>query len=178
MISNVNIWLVIFVELEKFVYPIYRLVSYLTFKLTGSEYDSYNWLRNQIGQLINLRLEQKIERKDYMQLLLNVMKDEVSTIHDAKHLDEISGEHLVKQLGREEVEANLLVFMLAGYETTSTFLSYSTYILVFHQDIQQKLFEEMAEAFGSGSKVIVNSLCENLDIIYKQFILIIISFDR
>ena len=136
-----------------FIYPIYRLVSYLTLKVSGSELNSINWMRNKIGQLIDLRLEQNIERKDYMQLLLNVMTDQVSTIHDAKHLDQISNEHLPKQLGRNEVEANLQLFMLAGYETTSTALSYASHILVFHQDVQQKLFEEITETYGSGSEV-------------------------
>lgn len=97
-----------------------------------------------------------MERNDYMQLLLNAMTDEVSTIHDAKQLDEISSEHLPKQMGRKEVEANLVLFMLAGYETTSTALSYASHILAFHQDVQQKLYEEITETYGSSSKVNVN----------------------
>lgn len=92
-----------------------------------------------------------------MQLLLNVMTDKVSAIHDAKNLDELSSEHLAKQISREEVEANLMLFMLAGYETTSTFLSYASHTLVFHQDVQQKLFEEIIETYGCDSEVNISS---------------------
>ena len=33
--------------------------------------------------------------------------------------------------------------MIAGYETTSTALAYSTYVLATKQDIQEKVFEEI-----------------------------------
>ena len=92
-----------------------------------------------------------------MQLLLNVMTENVSTIHDKKHLDEIANENLPKQLSKNEVLANLQVFMLAGYETTSTALSYASHILVFHQDVQRKLYEEIYEAYGSNSDKIPNT---------------------
>lgn len=38
---------------------------------------------------------------------------------------------------------NVFLFMLAGFETTSTFLAYSTYVLAKHPDVQEKLQEEI-----------------------------------
>ena len=38
---------------------------------------------------------------------------------------------------------NLMLFMLAGYETTSTTLSYCTYVLAKYPDEQQKLLDEI-----------------------------------
>ncbi len=46
---------------------------------------------------------------------------------------------------------NLVLFMLAGYETTSTTLSYSTYVLAKFQGEQQKLYEEISSCFNSNS---------------------------
>ena len=40
--------------------------------------------------------------------------------------------------------------MAAGYETTSTALGYCTYRLAIHQDIQQKLYEELLEHWASN----------------------------
>jgi cytochrome P450 len=44
-----------------------------------------------------------------------------------------------KELHYDEVVANILLFMVAGYETTSTVLAYCTYVLAREQLIQKKL---------------------------------------
>jgi cytochrome P450 len=48
-----------------------------------------------------------------------------------------------KFLHPDEVVSNVFLFMIAGYETTSTALAYSTYILATMPDIQEKLMEEI-----------------------------------
>ena len=48
-----------------------------------------------------------------------------------------------KILRPDEIVGNILIFMIAGYETTSTALAYSTYILATRQDIQDKLVQEI-----------------------------------
>jgi cytochrome P450 family 4 len=42
-------------------------------------------------------------------------------------------------------------FIHKGYETTSTTLSYCTYVLVKHPEEQQKLFDEISSFFGNAS---------------------------
>lgn len=44
-----------------------------------------------------------------------------------------------------EMIAQAFVFFLAGFETVSTTLIYATHDLVVHQDVQQKLYEEILE---------------------------------
>lgn len=46
----------------------------------------------------------------------------------------------------DEIIANAFVFLLAGYETTSTALAYTFYLLIKHPEIQEKLFKEIEEA--------------------------------
>ena len=46
-------------------------------------------------------------------------------------------------LHADEVISNVFLFMIAGYETTSTALAYATYVLATKPDIQEKLFEEI-----------------------------------
>jgi cytochrome P450 len=48
-----------------------------------------------------------------------------------------------KVLHTDETISNIFVFMVAGYETTSTALAYSTYILATMPDIQERLMEEI-----------------------------------
>jgi cytochrome P450 len=45
----------------------------------------------------------------------------------------------------DEVKLNVFLFMAAGFETTSTALAYSTYILATKPDIQKKLQAEIDE---------------------------------
>ncbi|CAF1401792.1 unnamed protein product, partial [Rotaria sordida] len=50
-----------------------------------------------------------------------------------------------KTLHSDEVVSNVFLFMIAGYETTSTALAYCTYILATKLDIQDKLIKEIHE---------------------------------
>jgi len=50
---------------------------------------------------------------------------------------------MMKFLHPDEVISNVFVFMIAGYETTSTALAYSTYILAKKPEIQEKVVEEI-----------------------------------
>lgn len=52
----------------------------------------------------------------------------------------------------DEVVANAWVFILGGFETTSSCLSYTCYLLSIYQDIQEKLFLEMKTAFEVSIK--------------------------
>ena len=51
----------------------------------------------------------------------------------------------------KEIKTNLVLFMLAGYETTSTALTYAIYILIKHPEEQQKLIEEVDSHYSDGS---------------------------
>lgn len=48
-----------------------------------------------------------------------------------------------KALHSDEVITNVFLFMVAGYETTSTALAYCTYVLATKSDIQEKLVDEI-----------------------------------
>ncbi|CAI4224669.1 unnamed protein product [Auanema sp. JU1783] len=46
-------------------------------------------------------------------------------------------------LTKEQVVSNCYAFLLAGYETTSTALGYSAYLLAKHPQVQEKLYQEI-----------------------------------
>jgi cytochrome P450 family 13 len=48
-----------------------------------------------------------------------------------------------KVLHSGEILPNIFLFMLAGYETTSTALAYCTYVLATRPDIQDKVIQEI-----------------------------------
>lgn len=52
----------------------------------------------------------------------------------------------VSKLSDEEVLAQSFTFILAGYETTSNALAYTTYCLAMNPDVQEKLIDEIDNA--------------------------------
>ncbi|TKR59425.1 hypothetical protein L596_029096 [Steinernema carpocapsae] len=47
----------------------------------------------------------------------------------------------------DRIVANCYAFLLAGYETTSTALAFTSWLLAKHQDVQERLYVEVKEAF-------------------------------
>lgn len=54
---------------------------------------------------------------------------------------------LLLALSDMELVAQSIIFIFAGYETTSSVLSFLTYLLATHPDVQQKLQEEIDATF-------------------------------
>ena len=92
------------------------------------------WINNRAQQIIDQKLsnDQGKRAVDLLQLIL-----------DASTKDYVNDES--KVLHRDEVGVNIFLFMIAGYETTSSALAASTYILATQPDIQDKLRAEIDE---------------------------------
>lgn len=45
----------------------------------------------------------------------------------------------------QEVVDNAFLFLAAGFETTSNALAYIAYLLAIHPDVQEQVFEEVAQ---------------------------------
>lgn len=56
--------------------------------------------------------------------------------------------HSVSVLNEETIIAQSLLFLIAGYETSSTLLTFACYELALNQDIQQKLRKEIEDVLG------------------------------
>lgn len=90
--------------------------------------------------LANLKNVIRLRRSDASQKrvdMLQLMMDAVET------------EGQQKGISDRDIIANAHVFMLAGYETTATALSFTMYLLARHQDVQERLFHEINDTLGS-----------------------------
>ncbi|CAF0718008.1 unnamed protein product [Brachionus calyciflorus] len=113
------------------------------------------WLRMKIGELVKKRLnDEKLKKKDFIQLLLDA-KSEFDN-------DNFNYSDLKKFLTPKEVETNLVLFMLAGYETTSTALSYSSHVLATYSEEQSRLYEEICQAFEADLSLINSDSVQKL----------------
>ena len=134
------------------------------FTLVDSRLDKYGnphmWLCNHVGKLIDLRLSLDNKPRDYMQILLEAQSEELEksekkmTLDVSYNLKFASFGLRLDFLTLQEIKVNLVMFMLAGYDTTSNTLSYCSYVLATHPEEQAKLQDEIDEKFGEGSNVI------------------------
>jgi len=110
-------------------------------------------------EIIKSRRQQGLSgRKDLLELMMTAT-------------DETTVEG-VSKLTDEEVVAQAVIFLLAGYETSSNTLSFTLYQLAVNPDVQQKLRSEISEALETNARkkplyeIAVN--IEYLDCVIKE----------
>ena len=93
---------------------------------------------------------------DFLQLMLEAGRE--STNQEQEDTDENSNEHRVesekKTLTDEEIIGNIILILLAGYETTASLLTFASHSLAVHPEIQAKLRQEILEAKNKNNGVL------------------------
>lgn len=136
----------------------------------GVERNPYLWLNEQIDHLLERRKEENIYKKDYMQLLLDASSNKFNTNNDEDDMaNDLTGMTIHKSLTNDEVQANLVSFMLAGYETTSTCLTYCSHILATNQEEQRKLMDEIDQHFPLDSPNITPNTDNVKELVYLEY---------
>ncbi|XP_075021434.1 cytochrome P450 3A29-like [Calonectris borealis] len=91
------------------------------------------------GVFIKMKKEREkgssTDRVDFLQLMVDSQ-----SLHDSSKSAETNS---YKSLSDEEILAQALIFVFGGYETSSSTLSYLSYNLATHPDVQQRLQEEI-----------------------------------
>ncbi|CAF0990126.1 unnamed protein product [Rotaria sp. Silwood1] len=98
-----------------------------------------SWLMNRVQDVVDLRKKSSSnlkKRVDLLQLMMDATTSE-------NVIDDVDNHSMSKVLRSNELIPNIFLFMVAGYETTSTALAYSTYVLATRPEIQDKLIEEI-----------------------------------
>jgi len=89
-------------------------------------------------------------------ILIRHLKDKLSFfLHNYKKNDLSLEKNLItsmlylyqdKKISQNELIGNMLLMLLAGYETTSNALTYTLYLLAQHQDVQEKVYQELQQS--------------------------------
>ncbi|KAG5667309.1 hypothetical protein PVAND_015295 [Polypedilum vanderplanki] len=126
-----------------------RTATFLNIGYTNPEIISF--FMKIVKETLDYRLKNNLERNDFFQLLMNIYKtDEISFI---------------------EFAANSYVFFLAGFETSSSAMMFSSYELALNQDIQGRLRTEINEVIAKhNGKVTYEAIMEMkyLDMVFNE----------
>lgn len=118
------------------------------------------FFRSMVLDNIESREKQGIFRPDMINILMNVKKgNTLSNTTEEKVIDGFAtvsessiGNKVVKrEWTDDEIVAQCFLFFLAGFDTSSTLLSFVAYELCINPDIQQKLYEEVEATHKSLS---------------------------
>lgn len=97
-----------------------------------------------VRKTIDYRQQNKVERNDFLQLLMQLMKD-------GKLGDEAVE---VGKISFEELAAQTFLFFIAGFETSSSTMTFATYELALNQDLQDKAREEIRDVLKRHNGVL------------------------
>ncbi|XP_062552473.1 probable cytochrome P450 6a14 [Armigeres subalbatus] len=105
--------------------------------LTLTDKEVSDFFIGAVKNTVKYREENKIERSDFMSLLMK--------LKNAEPLED-TNTHSMDPLTLEEVAAQAFVFFLAGFETSSTAMSYCLYELAQNTDLQNKARKCVSDA--------------------------------
>ncbi|ERE74818.1 cytochrome P450 3A13-like protein, partial [Cricetulus griseus] len=99
-------------------------------KMTVFPNDVINFFKTSVEQMKEKRMQdKKKQRLDFLQLMINSQNSKDKESHQG--------------LSDLEIVAQSIFFIFAGYETTSSALSFAMYLLATHPDVQKKLQDKI-----------------------------------
>ena len=144
----------------------WKLVSLLRLPLVME--NELNFFYDVVKQTMESRLKTKSKRNDIIDLMIEAIKGELQ--HDTEHEDteyekeaKLNHHKKFSAISPEEEEiimvATALVMLVAGYDTTAITMSYACHELALNQDVQDRLREELDEAYDKKD----DETCVTLD---------------
>ncbi|XP_063415463.1 cytochrome P450 3A6-like isoform X1 [Mytilus trossulus] len=120
-----------------------------------------DFFKSVVKTAIGMRNETDQKPKDLLQMMLNAHNDKDVNDYEAVHQYEKDPEKWKKRgLTLDEITGNAILFLLVGYDTTASALTFVTYCLATNPDCQEKLIKEIDSVLGKD--------CPNYDNIQKM----------
>ncbi|XP_024943018.1 uncharacterized protein LOC107269765 [Cephus cinctus] len=117
-----------------------RLVDRLGIRLSQSDVNEF--FIKTFTEMVQYRKDNNIERSDMLNLLIQLM-DKGYVESDNVKTDKSNGEVDTRKLGLLEAAAQAFVFFIAGFETSSSTVTYCLYELALNPEIQEKVRQEI-----------------------------------
>ncbi|CAF0852129.1 unnamed protein product [Rotaria sordida] len=131
-----------------------RLAGYLAKKgYSMLPYDAVNYITNLVNQILARRRQHLERRNDFIQIMVDheeEVKDDEQINQQIEKAEQQKQQWrtLKKTLNDKEIFSQALVFLVAGYETTSVLMSFFFYVMATEPVIQEKVYEEIRQELG------------------------------
>ncbi|KAF5288520.1 hypothetical protein FQA39_LY15388 [Lamprigera yunnana] len=126
------------------------LMKLLDIKMFNNRVSTF--FRKIIKDTLNLRRQKNIIRSDMIHLLLESAK-KINNLNEEEKM-----KNFLSELSDEDITAQALVFLIAGFSTVSTALSFLTYNLAVHPDIQKRVYDEIKQTLEQSPKSTYESI--------------------
>ncbi|CAF1403825.1 unnamed protein product [Adineta ricciae] len=115
--------------------------------------DAMEYTTDLVSQVLSRRREGLERRNDFIQMMIDheeEVKNETATTQETEeqHGDGHQWKTLKKTLSDKEILAQALLFLIAGYETTSVLMSFFFYVMATQPQIQEKVYDELRQIVG------------------------------
>lgn len=119
-----------------------------------------NFFLNTTRDIVKYREENNIVRNDLMQLLIQLKNEGQIGEHDSETSQHSSSSSLSREtLSTNQIAAQAFVFLVAGYETSSTTSGFCIYELALNHDLQNKARKEIEVVLEeTGGKLTYDAL--------------------
>ncbi|XP_077285883.1 putative cytochrome P450 6a14 isoform X3 [Arctopsyche grandis] len=142
-------------QMSLFFFP--SMVTKINFSILGS--DMNNFFYNLVKDTIEYREKNNIVRNDFLQLLMELRNEESAnnSVDDKSEAPPDDGTRLTMM----QLAAQVFVFFIAGFETSSTTASFALYELALNPDVQKTLTDEIDDILAKhDGKITYDSLGE------------------
>ncbi|XP_061195803.1 cytochrome P450 3A2-like [Saccostrea echinata] len=157
------------VILDSFMPPLYKLLVKLGFDMDGQSKHCL-FFRQFVEQARTQREKGDKDRADILQLLLDAHND--NEVNDTEKMNDYKSnkdEWKKRGLTNDEINGNSIAFMIAGYDTTASALTFTAYCLATNPECQDKLLEEIDSTVGQDQPDYDNTQkMEYLDCVIKE----------
>uniref|UniRef100_A0A182PZ94 Uncharacterized protein n=1 Tax=Anopheles epiroticus TaxID=199890 RepID=A0A182PZ94_9DIPT len=127
-----------------------QIARALHVKLTQPDVEEF--FMGVVKDTIEFRRSNNVQRNDFMTLLMKIMKEQVE--HGEAETDSKD------QLTMDDIAAQAFVFFMAGFETSSTAMSFCLYELALNQELQDKARENIKEVMKKHNTISYEALYE------------------
>ncbi|XP_068084554.1 cytochrome P450 6j1 [Anabrus simplex] len=100
-----------------------------------------NWIRKTVWSTVEYREKNNVVRKDFLDMLMQIRSKGQVEDDDNKEVSQKSSENFVFE--GDDFVGQCFVFLTAGFETSSTTITFALYELSFHSEIQTRAREEI-----------------------------------